>query len=65
METWLSVIDALLQERIERMERRVIDDSFLVRTERRVEREALRGMVWSSEAWTGAGGRGEGRLGGN
>lgn len=65
MEKWLSVIDALLVERIERTERRVVDEPFLVRAERRVEREDLRGIVRSSAALTGTVGGEEGRSGSN
>lgn len=65
MKKWLSVIDALLVERMERTERRVVDEPFLVRAERRVERDDLRGIIRSSETGTGTGRGTEERSGGN
>lgn len=65
MEKWLSVIDALLVERIERTEQRVVDEPFLVRAERRVERDDLRGIIRSSETGTGTGSGTEEKSGGN
>lgn len=65
MEKWLSVIDALLVERIERTERRVVDEPFLVRAERRVERDDLRGIIRSSETGTGTESGTEEKSGGN